>query len=342
MAQKSNARRKTRIKKLSDLTKDTLLTVILVVKNDENIIKDVITETSQTLTQYFPFHEILIIDNGSIDNTRKIILGLQKRLPNIRLLVLSRSYDLEIAFAAALENCIGDYVVLMDIVHDPPNFIPSLFAKATEGYDIVIAERKSRKENNLFEKISAKLFYWLSSSLLGYHFSPNASYFRILSRRAVNSIVQIRNKNRYLKYFNALVGFNQTFIPYDRVYRRTPETSKKRFVASLSFALNVIFSNSTLPLRLATYLGVLASFLNLLFLVYIFLVALIKRRVAEGWISTSVVTATMFFLLFLLLTIMAEYISRILNETKDQPLYFIAEEHNSNVTSKKTKRLNVV
>lgn len=326
---------------------DTLISVILVTQNDQDIAQSVIRELNDLLKNSYNFFEILIVDNGSNDGSVDNIKNLQQELPNIRLLVLSRRYDQEIAFAAALDNCLGDFVVIMDMYCDPPALIPVLLLKAQAGFDVVIADRKDRSDNTWVEKMFAQLFYKIYGNLSGFYFSPNASYFRVLSRRALNSVIQIKNKSRYLKYFNAMVGFKQTHIVYDRVYRKNKNQHKAGFVHSLIKALDVIISNTVLPLRLVSVFGVLASFLNLFFLVYVFVISVIKDHIAEGWISSSVMSASMFFLLFLFLSVISEYIARILVESKDQPLYFIADEFNSASFSSSTQatpsqKINVV
>lgn len=321
---------------------EALITVAMVTHNDADIIRNVLSETTSVLTQNYIYYELLIIDNGSTDGTTDIIRDFQKNFPNIRLLVLSRMYDQEIGFAAALDNSLGDYVVLLNLTYDPPTMIPALVTQAMSGFDIVIAERKDRSDNTFFEKCFARLFYRLCSAVLGFHFSPNASYFRVLSRRAVNAVTQIKNKSRYLKYFNALVGLRHHALPYERIYRRPIEQTKIGLFQSLCRALDILLSNSIFPLRAVSFLGVIASFLSLLFLIYVFVVSLMKTEIAEGWITTSVISGSMFFLLFLILTVMSEYITRILIETKNHPLYFIAEESMSAVLDPDKEKLNVV
>lgn len=329
-------------KRLSNSPLDILLTVVLVVENDQDIVDEAVRDIHSVLSETFSYFEILIIDNGSKDYTQLLVKKIQQKIPNIRLLVLSRSYHLEIAFAAALDNSSGDYVVLVDINYDPPRMIPKLIDEAAKGYDIVIAERKDRKEDSLIERVLTGWFYGLLGKILGFEFSTNASYFRVLSRRVVNSVVKIKNKNRYLKYFSAVVGFNHTSVIYQRINRRKLRIKRRGFLKSLIFAFDIIISNSSAPLRLAAIVGVLAGFTNLVFLVYVFVITLVKERVAEGWVTTSVMSATMFFLIFLILTIMSEYIARILNEAKEQPLYFIAEETTSSVLPPENKKINVV
>ena len=322
--------------------KDQLVSVALVMHNDATIIQEVIAEVQIELAKQSDYYEILIVDNGSTDNSVTLAKTAQATISNIRLVVLSRQYSTDIAYSAALDNSIGDYVIMMDLRCDPPVLISALMAEALRGTDVVIAERKDRADNTFWQKIFAKLFYSIVGKLTGIYLAPNAADFRVLSRRAVNSITQIKSKSRYIKYINAHVGFTQTYIPYDRHYRAGYTSRRDSFWQSLSRAIEVIISNSIIPLRLATSLGLIASFLNLLFIIYVLIVSLVKQQIAEGWISTSVVNSTMFFLLFLILTVVSEYVARILVESKDQPLYFIAEESTSKFLAAMKDKINVI
>jgi polyisoprenyl-phosphate glycosyltransferase len=339
--------RKAQKQKSSPLN-DILVTVALVANNDREILDKKIKEIFKILVENYRCFEILIVDNSSLDGSDLVIKKLQEKLPNVRLLVLSRSYHLEIAYSAALDNSIGDYVVLIDIISDPPDLIPKLIAKAAAGSDVVVAEREDRKSDTLGEQIFAHMFYFLTGKILGFKFSSSASYYRVLSRRAVNSVIKIKSKNRYLKYFTMLVGFKDATVPYQKLPRARPvagssKKNKRRFMSSIAFAIDILISNSSLPLRIASVVGALAAFASLAFLGYVLIIALIKKHLAEGWLTSSVVNGTMFFLMFVVLAIMSEYIARILNETKDQPLYFVAEESNSIVSNISEKeKINVV
>jgi polyisoprenyl-phosphate glycosyltransferase len=324
------------------LHSDTLISVATVVFNEQKIIREVVTEIHEVLRANFNYFELLVVDLSSEDATVEIVREIQQELPHIRLLVLSRQYSQEIAYAAALENSIGDYVVLLDASYDPPSLIPDIIHKATEGNDVVIGQRKDRKDLSWLERQMINSYYWLTSKILGYPLSPLSSYYRVYSRRAVNSIVRIKSKSRYLKYFSAMMGFKQTSFEYRRINRKSDIRINRGFYSSLSLALDILVSNSSRPLRVAALVGFVASLLNLLFLAYVFVIVLAERQVAEGWISTSIMSATMFFLLFMILAVMSEYIARILNESKEQPLYFLAEEYDSKVNSKVIDRINVV
>jgi glycosyltransferase involved in cell wall biosynthesis len=319
---------------------DIFVSVLSVVNNDAGLIEAFIAETTKVLADCFEYYELLIVDNGSLDESSDKIQALQKKIPNIRLLRLSRVYEKEIAIAASLENSIGDYVIIMDVHCDPPDLIPQMIQQAIIGYDVVIAEQTDRGRDSRLETSLRKIFYKLASRILGQALQPQASYYRVLSRRVVNSLTQIKNKSRYFKYFIALVGFRQVHVPYQRVYRCSQQTGKHTFFQSAGIALDIILSNSAQPLRWAARLGLLASFINLAYFGYIFVVTLFKQKIAEGWLTTNVMSTLMFFFLFLILTILSEYVARILEETKDRPLYFIDYEVDSPVMSYKQETAN--
>jgi len=316
---------------------DSLVSILTILDNDGEIVEGFITEVSQVLRSNYKYYELLLVDNGSSDLTDRNIQRLQQSIPNLRLIRLSRYHDIETALAAGLENCLGDYVVVMDANEDPPSLIPVLIEKSLSGNDIVIAVRENREGQSWIRRWSAVAFYKVASKLLGYSLQPNATHFRVFSRQVVNSLARIGNKSRYLKYLNALVGYKQAFLPYQRIHRRKSKKKEANLFRLALSGLNIIISNSPAPLRLASLLGVISSTLCLLYFGYILIVTLFKRQIAEGWVTTNVMISTMFFLLFLILTILSEYIARILDESKDRPLYFIEYESQSTVSCFKTE-----
>jgi len=246
-----------------------------------------------------------------------------------------------VAIAAALDHCIGDYVVMMDLFRDPAELIPVLVAKAADGFDAVIAECEGRAQS-LLDRIVLAPVYQLTSRVLGFALRPDESYFRVFSRRLVNSIVRIRTKNRYLSCLNGVIGFRQCSIVYQNESTVTRRAGFGRLFRQLLAATDIMVSNSATPLRFAALLGLVASLANVAYLFYILVVSLIKRHVAEGWITTSLTHTSMFLMLFVILSILSEYVARILDETKGQPLYFVEFETNSTVASPDQNRLNIV
>ncbi len=324
------------------LNEKHIITVAAIIQNDSDIIELVTKDILNTLKETYLYFELLFIDNGSIDNSIEKIHALQEQEPNIRLIVLSRAYEEDIAYTAALDNSVGDYVVLFDIERDPPALIPKMLTIAHAGSDIVIAERNSRFGEALLYRLSTRMFYHIYGRLTGFVYTPNATNFRVLSRRVVNAITRIRSKGRYLKHFNALVGFSQEFVFYDQIARRSKTKRQESAIQQFFKAIDLLISHSLTPLRVAVIVGFIASTLNLAFILYVFIVSLVKSNVAEGYVSSNVVTSTMFFFLFFILMVIAEYIARILIESKDEPLYFIADERQSTMMSAAKNKKNIV
>ena len=317
---------------------ELLVSVLTVLPRQARQVSGRIEKILETLSKAYSFYELLLVDNGSPLEVQCCVLDLQQRLPNVRLLRLSRCYSREIAIAAALDHCIGDYVVTMDLETDPADLVPVLVAKAAAGFDTVIAEHEQRPRP-IFERLFSVPFYRLASHILGFELRPNESYFRVFSRRLINSIVRIRSRNRYLSCLNGIVGFRQCSILYHQDAGSLPDGTG--VLRQLRAVTDILVSNSAAPLRLAGLLGLLASFANVVYVFYILAVSLVKKHVAEGWITTSLTQTTMFLMVFLILSILSEYVGRLLDETKEQPLYFVEFETSSAVAAPVADRLNI-
>jgi hypothetical protein len=162
------------------------------------------------------------------------------------------------------------------------------------------------------------------------------------SRRALNAITRLKSKSRFILYDSRVVGYRRVLFEYDPAVRPGARTDEESWIDAFVGRMQMVVANSLLPLRLATFLGLCASVLNLLYLGYILAVVFFKQQVAEGWLTTSLTHTVMFLFLFVILSILAEYIGQILQESKDQPLYFVEQENASAVSSYDRTRLNVV
>jgi polyisoprenyl-phosphate glycosyltransferase len=326
------------------MNKETLISLALPAFNDATTVGPFLAKLSGVLASAYQNFEIVVVDNGSTDATSREVEQAQKSLANLRLIKLSRHYSPEIAIAACLENAIGDYVVLMDLRSDPVEMVLPFLERAQSGFHVVIGKKPPSQGVFFFRRWLQKLFYRMASRILGFRLHPMDSQFRVFSRQAVNSITRVRNKNRSLRYLNAMIGFETSYMEYAPV-AGSRERHKPFLQAALS-GIDMIVSNSGAPLRFASGLALLGCVMNLLYFGYILAVSLIKNRVAEGWITTNVSHTSMFLLLFIVLSILAEYIARILDETQDRPLYFVDYESSSNAVTLDPKtmkeRLNVV
>lgn len=321
------------------LLKDSIISVILISENDENAIEKVLLGLCKKLKGQGALHEIVIIDNNSTDQTVGNIRKLQRRIPAIRLIVLSKTYPRDIVLTAGLDSCIGDQVILYDKKFDTVDTIHLVLDKLYAGFDVVTVNIKRAPH---IPTIS-RLFLWIVEKVSeqGFKYRPNFSMG--LSRKAVNSITRVRRKSRNFSYLNFLIGLKRTtmeFSPGETDFKNTRPSFFKIFFETV----DVVISNSFKPIRLIAAVGV---FLSGLFLVYILFIVILMVVFGmywiapQGWISLATVMGTLFFLLFSVLTIISEYLIRIMEETREEPLYFISEEFDHTRLPKK-KRLNVI
>lgn len=329
-----------------EVDSQTVITVAVVVHDDDDIIESFVRETTEVMQASFAYYELLIVDNGSKAPTRAKIQNLQKSIGNIRMLCLSRWHDRDTALMAALDNAIGDYFVLLEIDGDPPALIPEFVRRSKSGYDVVIGRDTAATGHPRRYRFMSRVFHAIANRVLEFPIRATDSYYRAFSRTVVNSLIKIRGKRRYLKYYNSLVGFRQTHLRYEKKYLRQQGPRRSSSLAAMVRGIDLIISNSAAPLRVASLMGVVACGLNLMYLIYILVVTILKDQLAEGWLSMSIMNTTMFLMVFVILTLLSEYTFRVLEETRDRPLYFIDMETTSEQTSfQRTieeQRLNVV
>lgn len=324
------------------ILREIVISVIIVSDNDSSLIERVLTDTNNVLAESFPNYEILVIDNNSSDNTSNKVNGLYAQIPNLKLVRLSKASSTDIAYTAGLDYCIGDYAILFNFHLVPPNNLPAFINKLFEKYDIVVAKSK----DIFMPKWSLSyLFLSLIEKLSTHEFSYEPISLLALNRRAINSITKTRRKSRNFSYISNLIGFRKLSVALKpnnyspkKIYRH-PNFFKLIFIVS-----GIIISNSFKPIRLLSAMGM---FISLAFLGYAFFVAIMALffntyLAPKGWVTMASVISIMFFLLFSLLTLIAEYLIRILNESRNEPLYFIADEIDKSIILPKKKTLNIV
>lgn len=322
------------------LLKDSIISVILITKNDQPSISSVIKSLQQELKIYNSLHEILVVDNDSTDNTVEEVSKLQRRIPGVRIIVLSREYHRDIALTAGLDSCIGDQIILFDKKYDSYQMLHQTLDKLYSGYDMVIGNIKKNHSVSFITRI----FLWVVEKLSSQNFQYRFNFSMGLSRKAVNSITRVRRKSRNFSYINFLIGLKKTAVEYPPGNNLTKYPSSS-FIKIFLDVVDIMISNSFKPIRFITVIGMV---LSSLFLIYIFvivvLVVVFKMSwiAPQGWISLATVLGALFFLLFSVLTIISEYIIRLMNETKEEPLYFISEELDHTRIVSKGKQLNIV
>lgn len=303
------------------------LTVIAPMFNEEAVIKNYIEHTIAVLDLHFINYELVLIDDGSTDRTVQHCLPFIKDNKKIRLISFSRNYGHEIASTAGLDHAQGDYVVLMDTdLQHPPEMIPALVKKAMEGYDVVCAARDNREAEPWFKKITAKLFYRISQKMTGFDLEADTGNFRLLSRKVVESLKKMKENNRHLVMMFAYVGFKTATITYHCPPRFAGQ-SKYSLRKLIHLSLDSIIGFSGRPLRTMSVLSVFISVLMLFYAGFILIQKLFShQQLADGVASVIFLISGLFSILFLFLAVISEYISRILIETKNRPLYNIKQE----------------
>lgn len=320
---------------------DCFVSVVAPLDNDESLVEAFVVEIMQVLRQNYTNYELVLVNDGSSDDTALKVSGLLHLYECIRLINLSRHFGTDVAISSGLDSVIGDFVVVMIPESDPPQLIPELIERARHGNDILIGVRRDRADEPVWMRVGAYLFYWGCCKLLKIPLIQNSTQFRVLSRQVINAITQLQDKSRYLRLLSSYVGYNSQTFTYDFI-RRYKRRRLKNWIELFDTALQIVVVNSVRPLRFASYLGLIASILNIAYIGYIALVYFLKDSVAEGWVTLSFQNAIMFFFILMVLTILSEYIGFIVERIKGVPSYYVASEKNSSVLIADRERRNVV
>lgn len=281
--------------------------------------------------------EIIYVNDGSQDGSLEIMSKQHNDDPRITIIDLSRNFGKEIALTAGLDHASGDAVVVIDTdLQDPPELIPELVERWRDGYDVVNAKRIKRKGESAFKKITSFVYYRFLYKLSDIKIPKDTGDFRLLSRNALNALLKLREKHRYMKGLFAWVGYSQSEITYERDERYAGET-KWKFLGLLDLAFEGLTSFSVVPLRLASLLGVLSAFAALIFAVIIILKKMMFGDPVAGYPSLVVLITFIGGIQLLALGIIGEYLGRVFNETKNRPLYLIKDIKPSDYLSETMK-----
>ena len=243
----------------------------------------------------------------------------------IKIIDFSRNFGHQIAITAGIDFTSGDAVITIDAdLQDPPEVIPDLIKKWKEGYEVIYGIREKRKGENFFKKISTLIFYRLINKMTMINMPPDSGDFRLIDKKVVNNLKNIRENNRYVRGLTYWIGFKQIGVPYERD-KRFAGKSKYPIKKLFKLAYDAIFSFSNFPLKIATYFGFIVSFLSFLYLIYALIIKLFTNSVIHGWTSLMISILFLGGVQLICLGIIGEYIARINDEVKKRPLYIIKE-----------------
>ena len=299
------------------------LTVIIPVYNEHEVLKNFHSRLIAAIASIHKSIEILYVDDGSQDGSDKIIKQLKQHDSRISYLALSRNFGKEIALTAGLNYAQGEFVMIMDAdLQHPPELIPKFIQVAKQGYDIVYARPMNREIESWLKRNLTDIFYKTINSVAKIYIPSHASDFRLLSRRAVDAVKKIKDQHRFMKGLFAWIGYPQKSIDY-KMDGRFAGKSKWSYFKLWNFALEGITSFTIMPLKLASYLGLITAFIAFIYGIIIISKTLLFGDPARGYPSLMVVILFLGSIQLFTLGIIGEYLGRTFNETKSRPLYFI-------------------
>ena len=267
-------------------------------------------------------YELLLIDDGSSDQTWMRIEELTHRDPHVVGVALSRNHGHQLALTAGLTVCRGERILIIDAdLQDPPELLPEMMRRMDEGADVVFGRRTSREGEDWFKKVTASLFYRIFKRLVEFDIPLDTGDFRLISRRVLSLLNAMPEQHRFIRGMVSWVGFNQVAVTYERQARHAGET-KYPLRKMLRFAFDGITSFSVRPLRLASYLGLTFGILGLVTLIYT-LTAWTLGWAVVGWTSIMTVVLLLGSAQLVVLGVMGEYLGRLCLEAKRRPLFVI-------------------
>lgn len=299
------------------------ISVIVPLKDEEKNVYELYTRLTAVLNKIARLHEIILVDDGSKDNTFFAIEKFAKDDSKLKYISFSRNFGHQAALFAGLEKCSGNYVVLIDgDLQDPPEAIEQLFTRIKEGYNVVYAKRTSRKGETFFKKLTAKFFYRLLNKITATSIPIDTGDFRIMDRKVTDELLRMKEPNKFLRGQIAWLGFKESFIDYSREERKNGNSSfsyRKMF----HFAFDGITGFSNFPLKFASLSGIVVSVFAFIFIVYVLLAKLVWGQTITGWASMMVTILFLGGIQLLSIGIIGEYISRINDAVRNRQQYII-------------------
>jgi dolichol-phosphate mannosyltransferase len=302
-----------------------LLSVVVPLHDEEGTLRELYARVCSALDG-LPF-ELVLVDDASRDLTGEMLAGLAAEDPRVRVIHLSRNFGHQAALTAGLEHARGDAVAMLDgDLQDPPALLRRMVEHWRSGSDVVYAVRTERVGEGRVKLATARWFYRLFARIADVDLRPNSGDYRLLDRRALDALLRMRERNRFLRGMTAWIGFTQTAVPYERDARYAGET-KYTATRMLRFSFDAISSFSWVPLQLATLLGFLFSAIALITIPVVIGLRLAGQTI-PGFATVLCVILLIGGIQLITVGIIGEYVGRIYDEVKGRPLYLVRETRN--------------
>ena len=306
------------------------ISIVVPCYNEEGVIPEFVKRTIKVIRKLKKSFEIIIVNDGSNDSTLEVASSLADIHSEIKVVNLSRNFGHQLAVTAGIDQANGKAVVLIDAdLQDPPEIITEMVQKWQDGYEVIYGKRRKREGETKFKLITAKMFYRLLRMMTDTDIPEDTGDFRLMDRKVVNEIKNMRETHRFIRGMVSWVGFKQTHVFYDRKERFAGETSYP-LKKMLFFALDAIVSFSTIPLRLITLTGIIVVIATVSLSILILIVRLFRPEYfIPGFSATTLLILLFGGIQIFTIGVIGEYLGRIYEEIKKRPLYIIKSIYNS-------------
>jgi glycosyltransferase involved in cell wall biosynthesis len=299
--------------------------IIAPIYNESQSLPELYRRIKEVMDSVDDAWELVMVDDGSTDGSTDIIRQLAADDPCVRPVIFARNFGHQLAVTAGLDYSRGQAIVIIDAdLQDPPEVISEMIAKWREGYEVVYAVRGEREGESWFKLATASIFYRLIYRITDVKIPLDTGDFRLLDRKVVDVLNQMRERHRFLRGMSVWVGFKQTGVEYRRAARFAGQT-KYPFKKMFKFASDAITSFSYLPLQLATYIGFIAAGLSILAIPVVIVLRIVGSQSFLGQASTLLAVLFLGGVQLISLGILGEYIGRLYDEAKGRPLYIVRE-----------------
>jgi dolichol-phosphate mannosyltransferase len=309
------------------------ISIITPIFNESNTIPELYRRVRQVMDTADQTWELVMVDDGSTDGSADLLRQLAAQDSHVRPVIFARNFGHQLAVTAGLDYSRGRASVIMDAdLQDPPEVILDLIAKWQEGYEVVYAIRAHREGETAFKLLTASLFYRLIARITDVNIPMDTGDFRLLDRKVINVLNQMRERHRFLRGMSVWVGFKQTGVEYNRAARFAGET-KYPFKKMFKFAWDAVTSFSFLPLQVATYLGFISAGLSILAIPVVAIMRMTGSQMAFAGQATTLV-AVLFLggVQLISLGILGEYVGRLYDEARGRPLYIVRDAPGAEIT----------
>lgn len=303
------------------------ISIIIPIYNEEGNINRLYERLKSVLKNINSDVEYVFVNDSSKDDSINLIKKLATNDNDVKYINFSRNFGHQIAVTAGLDMASGNRIVIIDAdLQDPPELIIDMYNKMDEGYEVVYAKRKARKGESWLKKFTAKMFYRILKSITSVNIPVDTGDFRIMDRKIVDALKQMPEQQKFLRGQISWIGFNQTYIEYERDERFAGETGYT-YKKMIRFALDGITSFSNFPLKFASICGFIVSGIAFVVMLYALYSRFISKDYIEGW--TSIIISVLFLggIQLISIGIIGEYISRLSSNVRNRPLYIIRESN---------------